>query len=233
MILAVHEQIVRAALGDVLAPSALRAVIAANKRSDLHQVAAERHFDNGPTREALWALRQRGLETYLARTVAGCRPAGPGRLAYRLAALRAYGLATHALADFYAHTNWVELAVERGEEPLAAPLLDVASDPGDLPDGLQSGYFSLRHGLSGCPQRAGRPCPPAGYHFCHAHLNKDAPNRGHGAERTIPGGPTYHELAVGLAITATRVSWETVTSCLQAAYGEDARWIVSALAGMP
>jgi len=231
MILSVHEQIVLAALGDLLAPAALRSVIAANKRSDLHQFAAERHFDNGPTREALWALRQQGLDTYLARTIARARPAGGGRLAHRLAALRAYGLATHTLADFYAHTNWVELAVARGEESHLAPLLDAASGPSDLPDGLQSGYFSLRHGPSGCPTCAGQPCAPAGYRYCHVQLNKDAPDRGHGAERTTPGGPTYHALAVALAISTTRASWEALASRLQAAYGEEARWIVPALAG--
>jgi hypothetical protein len=231
MILSVHEQIVRAALGDILAPTALRIVIVANKLSDLHQFAAERHLDNAPDRETLWALRGRGLDTYLARTIASCRPTWGKRLDNRLAALYAYGLATHALADFYAHTNWVELAVERGDEPLPAPLLDAACAPGDLPERLHSGYFSLHYGWSGCPQRAGRPCPPAGYRFCHAQLNKDAPDRGHGAERATANGETYHALAVRLAITTTRASWETISSRLTVAYGDDARWIVPALAG--
>ncbi len=232
MILSVHEQIVRSALGDILAPPALRAVIAANKWSDLHQLAAERHFDNGPTREQLCALRRRGLDTYLARTVAGCRPTQSRQLTNRQGALRAYGLATHALADFYAHTNWVELAAEREDEPAPAPLLEAACDPLDLPAGLQSGYFSLRHGLSGCPRCDGRPCPPAGYRFCHAQLNKDAPDRGHGAERATVGAPTYHELAARLATSATRASWEALNSRLQTAYGSDVRWIVPALVGM-
>jgi hypothetical protein len=149
-----------------------------------------------------------------------------------LAALWAYGLATHALADFYAHTNWVELAVERGDEPAPAPLLAAAFAPGDLPERLYSGYFSLRYGLSGCPQRAGRPSPPPGYRACHAQLNKDAPDRGHGAEPATVGGETYHALAVRLAIATTRASWEALCSKLEAAYGDDARWIVPALAGL-
>jgi hypothetical protein len=48
----------------------------------------------------------------------------------------------------------------------------------------------------------------------------------------MDSGPTYHELAVELAITSTRTSWETVTSRLQTAYGDEVRWIVSALAGI-
>jgi hypothetical protein len=231
MILSVHEQIVRAALGEILAPQVLRAVIAANKRSDLHQLAAERHFDNGPDRETLCALRRRGLDTYLARTVAAARPTAHDQLANHRAALHAYGLATHALADFYSHTNWVELAVEREEEPLPAPLLDTTSTAADLPDGLQSGYFSLRYGLGGCPRCGGKPCPPLGYRYCHAQLNKDAPDQGHGAEHATADGSTHHELAVRLAVASTRASWESLSARLGAAYGDAARWVVPALAG--
>lgn len=223
MILGVHEAIIRLALGGRLAPAALGVVIAANKRSDLHQCAAERHFDNGPDRAALCALWRRGLSAYMGRALARCAPPGDSahRLANRRGALRAFGLATHALADFYAHTNWVELAVARGDIPTPAPLLGETLTPANLPEGLQSGYFSLRHGLSGCPHHNGRPCPPAGFTHCHAQLNKDAPHRGHGAERSAPGGPTYHELAVDLAISTTRDAWQSLIQRLHTAYGAE------------
>jgi len=221
MILSVHERIVQLALAGRLAPAALGVVVAANLRSDLHQLAAERHFDNGPDRAALCALWRRGAHAYLAHAAARCAPrdGDARRLADRRGALRAFGLAAHALADFYAHTNWVELAVARGEEPAPAPLLGDSLDPGDLPDDLRSGYFSLRHGLGGCPTRDGRPCAPPPFTWCHAQLNKDAPHRGRGAERPTPSGPTYHELAVGLAISTTRDAWRSLIERLCTAYG--------------
>jgi hypothetical protein len=208
MILAVHERIVREALGDVLASDALRVVILANRRSDLHQLTPYYHFDSARDARALCDLWERGLHTWLARAVALSTPgdsAAPGFLKRR-DALAAFGRATHALADFYSHTNWIELAVARGEKPALAPLLEDRCDPERLPAGLQSGYFSLRYGLSGCP----RSGPPPGFAYCHATLNKDAPNRGRGAERPAPDAPTYHEMAVQLAIGSTRAAWETV-----------------------
>ena len=231
MILAVHERILREALGDLLSADALRLVIRANKWSDLHQLAAERHFDNAPDPHALCALWQRGLSAWLARAVARSAPCDSAatRLLNRRGALADFGRATHALADFYAHTNWIELAVARGKSPQPAPLLSLTCDPASFPPELQSGYFHPRHGLSGCP-RAG---PPPGFAFCHAQLNKDAPNRGHGAERPSPGGPTYHNLAVQLAVASTRSAWETLCARIHATYedGELAERIVARLAG--
>lgn len=220
MILAVHERIVREALGETLGPRALRLVIRANKRSDLHQLAPEYHFDSAPDPRALCRLWQRGLHAWLTRAVARAVP--PGRDARpldRRRALADFGRATHALADFYAHTNWIELALARGESPAPAPLLADSCDSAQLPAGLQSGYFHLRHGLTGCP----RGGPPAGFAFCHAQLNKDSPLRGHGAERPRPAGPTYHDIAVQLAIASTRSAWDAVRAGIRAAPGEVAR----------
>lgn len=56
MLLAVHERIVREALGETLGDRALRLVIRANWRSDLHQFAAEYHFDSAPNPRALCDL---------------------------------------------------------------------------------------------------------------------------------------------------------------------------------
>jgi hypothetical protein len=224
MILAVHERIVREALGDALGPRSLRLVMRANRRSDLHQLAPEYHFDSAPDARTLCDLWQRGLHTWLMRTtiLSGLSMAAgspSARLAGYHDALANFGRATHALADFYSHTNWIELATSKGETPVPAPLLGDTCDPQALPSGLQSGYFSLRHGLNGCP----RGGPPPGFAYCHSGLNKDAPNRGHGAERPTPGGPTYHEIAVQLAVASTRAAWEPLAEAIRET-GGDARF---------
>jgi hypothetical protein len=218
MILAVHERIVRDALGDVLEPEALRLVIRANRRSDLHQFAPEYHFDSARDAHELCELWERGLHRWLTRAInlsAFSLAAGSAstRLTGRRHALEAFGRATHAIADFYSHTNWIELAVAQGKELLLAPLLADRCEPERLPASLQSGYFSLRYGLSGCP----RGGPPPGFAYCHATLNKDAPNRGHGAERPAPDAPTYHEMAVRLAIASTRAAWEMLRDATEQA----------------
>ena len=102
MLLAVHERIVREALGDIFGERALRLVIRANRRSDLHQFAAERHFDNAPNPRALCDLWQRGVSAWLAQALALCAPRDTTvtRLRDRHRALAAFGRATHALADF-------------------------------------------------------------------------------------------------------------------------------------
>jgi hypothetical protein len=225
MNLAAHERIVREALGDghTLSEDALAAIVAANKRSDLFQFSPERHFDNARDRTELGERWRGGLHAYLTRAVACCTPVGneQRRLTNRGAALRAFGAASHALADFYAHTNWVELWAAQGVFDRLAPLLGNAWDDGDFPPELQSGYFSLRYGLVGCPRRGGRPSPPRGYAYCHAQLAKDDADRGHGAERTRPAGPTFHEVAVRLAVQATREAWQNLRMRVLARYGDD------------
>lgn len=218
MIVRVHREIVRAALGDAFAPHALRVVEAANARCDLIQWQSERHFDNGRDTSALGVLWRRGLRAYLARCVECCAPVPLRgyRPRDRRGALVALGMATHALADFYAHTNWVELL---GPDAPTAPLLRDEWPVAEMPPALYSGYFSLHYGLSGCPRRGGAYAPPDGFRACHATLNKDAPDRGHGAERMHVDGPTYHDVAVRLATVATRELWDALRVRLEAAYG--------------
>lgn len=230
MLVRIHGEIVHAALSGVLAPKALRVVASANKFCDLYQWVPERHFDNGRDIATLDQLWRRGLHAYLTRAVERCAPAhSQGHLLTdRRGALKAIGMATHALADFYAHTNWIELL---GAEPEQAPLLGDEFPTAQLPSGLQSGYFSLRYGLKGCPSRCGVYAPPPGYRYCHEQLNKDAPDRGHGAERITPGtleGPTYHEVAVRLATAGTRDLWEALRGRLAVTY-PDAETLVAAL----
>lgn len=210
MNLKVHEQILREALGDghTMSPQALGWVITANKLSDLHQFAPERHFDNAPNREALCERWEHGFKTYLDRAVELSVSVSGKRqvLKDRKGALQSFGAASHALADFYAHTNWVELGVTRGDSETLAPLCDDIFRVDDFPAELESGYFSLRYGMSGCPKTGA----PQGYTYCHEGLAKDHPDKGHGADRAQMAGPTYHELAVALAIRATRQLWTTL-----------------------
>lgn len=206
MIVPVHIAIVRAALGDDLAPEALGIVARANARCDIYQWRPERHFDSARDVAALGALWARGLRRYLTLAVERATPAGPGRAGPRdrLGALRALGMASHALADFYAHTNWVEL---HGAGAPLAPLTGAHWPADAFPVDLASGYFSMRYGIRGCPRRDGVYTPPDGHRYCHETLNKDAPTRGHGADFITPGGPTYHAVAVRLAEDGTRALW--------------------------
>lgn len=220
MIVSVHIEITRAALGGVLSPEALAVVECANVRCDIYQWESERHFDNGRDVAALGDRWRRGLRHYLTLAVKRATPhEGHDTPRDRRGALRALGMASHALADFYAHTNWVELY--GAEDAPAAPLLG-GDWPADLmPTDLASGYFSLRYGLRGCPLSGGVCIPPSGYRFCHETLNKDAPTRGHGADLIAPGGPTYHAVAVRLATASTHALWETLRTEVAATVGEN------------
>jgi hypothetical protein len=67
----------------------------------------------------------------------------------RKVAMEQFGTVTHAIADFYAHTNWVELQVARlgVRSPTSrietAPITGADCRPGDFPADLQSGYASM------------------------------------------------------------------------------------------
>lgn len=231
MIVPVHIAIVRAALGESLSPWSLRVVERANARCDIYQWQAERHFDSAHDVADLGALWRRGLRRYLTeaveRTAASQRRMDPRDWE---GALQALGMASHALADFYAHTNWVELY---GASAPLAPLLGARWPDNAFPADLGSGYFSLRYGIRGCPTRAGSPVPPAGHRFCHETLNKDAPQRGHGADPISPSGPTHHAIAVRLAQESTRALWAALRAEVSGALGDEAlaakalAWIAS------
>ena len=232
MIVPIHIAIVRAALGDALAPDALGVVARANARCDIYQWQPERHFDSARDVAALGALWARGLRRYLTLAVVRATPDTSKELGSprdRLGALRALGMASHALADFYAHTNWVEL---HGADAPLAPLVGATWPASAFPPDLASGYFSLRYGLRGCPKRGGVYAPPDGHRFCHETLNKDAPRRGHGGDPITPGGPTHHAVAVRLADDGTRALWAAFQTEVTVAAGETAaRTALAQLAG--
>ena len=203
-----HEKILRDTLGNRMSYQALNWIITANRLCDLHQFTPERHFDNAPNRDILCAHWKKGLKTYIDQAIDLSAPVHSSRLMLRSRkrALQAFGAATHTLADFYAHTNWVELGVDRGVPETLAPLLGDVCHASDFPIGLQSGYFSLRHGIRGCPESG----PPPGYKYCHEQIAKDHPDKGHGADYISTVGCTYYELAMSLASRATLRLWEAL-----------------------
>ena len=210
MNLKVHEKILRDAFenGNLLSPQALDQVIRANKFSDLHQFSPERHFDNASNREVLCHRWNHGMNLYMEKAIDLSTPISDRSfvLKDRRKALCAFGAATHALADFYAHTNWVELSAVCGDDETLAPLFGNICSVNDFPVGLQSGYFNLRYGICGCP-KAG---PPPDYEYCHEQLAKDHSDKGHGSDSISTFGLTYHELAVKLATKATFQLWEVL-----------------------
>lgn len=229
-----HTAIVEQALGDgkVMSRQALDWILTANLRCDWYQLDAKRHFDNAASPDDLCVMWYAGFNTYLTRAIVASEPFAPRSRVprSRRSALANFGRASHALADFYAHTNWVELMAERSSLDLQAPLLDTELTPAMLPQGLFSGYFNLRYGLQGCPKRDGRYQPPDGYPACHATLAKDSPTEGHGAESIPSAGVTYYEAAHALAVVATQRLWDAFLKRLNAAYGGQAQNIATTLA---
>lgn len=218
--LKVHVQIVRDALTSEMDSQALKWVIGhflgrtGDRGSDSYQFSPERHFDEAPNRTVICQRWSDGFNTFLNRAVKDSAPmrlfwaSSQTVLYYRADALGAFGEAAHALADFYSHSNWIELAIAKNQSPGLAPILH-SCDPNSLPPGLQTGYFhmSLANGIhSGCPIFG----PPAPFKYCHSNLNKDDTCSSLSFEscRTVPGQSlSYHDLAVQLATEATRQLW--------------------------
>ena len=220
-----HIQILQHALGDgkQLEPKALAWVTSANVASDLDQLSSERHFDNIDNRQKLCTLWQKGFNAYMEKALALSAPKGGPSIVpkNRKGALSAFGQASHAMADFYAHSNWVELNLALGDTEKLAPLFGPECRPQDFPESLQSGYYNIIYGPKGCSHQDGVFQPPDGFNHCHETLNKDRPDKGHGAELSAPGGPTYHEIAMHLAVLATQKLWQTFQERLVSRYGHD------------
>jgi hypothetical protein len=221
-----HEAIVRSALpaGKKMDADALRRVIDANLSMDLHQADSERHFDNARDPADICDLWKRGLNNYLDRALTFAEPIGTEKreLADRDKALDEFGYATHAIGDFYSHTNWIELhppsagGVLFGTPP-QAPILAQSCDAAAFPADLHSGYFdvgstSASNGL-GCNAAA----RSKGWE-CHSALNKDSKDEPRGS-MPFGGGRNYHEAAVAVAEAATAAAWRALGDRIEARYG--------------
>lgn len=124
-----HRRITERALKDVLGPKALRRVIRANLRQDLHQATSKFHFDNCAFAEGIEYINEQfELALFLCRSDEG-------------AALEAFGRIIHALQDFYSHSNWIELFW---------PIITLWDET--IPKGLVSGSTRLgKNKLKGAP----------------------------------------------------------------------------------
>jgi hypothetical protein len=207
----VHQEITREALGDgrTMGDDALKRVIDAVVASDLHQLTPQRHIDNAPTPDIICTRWSEGIDQWFKEAVAFSSPTDDGKrvLRDRMAALERFGWIAHAIQDFYAHSNYVELSQVGPVPPVDQILL---KECGTLPSALQTGYFDLRYGLDGCPPLfGGPPAPPAPYGFCHSQLNKDNPRR-----------PNYAQ-ARSFAVAATKAAWEELHRRITFQYGAD------------
>lgn len=147
----VHERIVRESLSSQMGSSQLDTVVGSfvlgtgNRGSDQHQFAPERHFDSSPDAITICDRQQQGLSAFLDDAVAASEPKSDNQgkqLTDADAALQSFGESTHAIADFYSHTNWLELAFQHGASPAPAPILGSSCDPNAFPADLQSGRNS-------------------------------------------------------------------------------------------
>ncbi len=189
---------------------------------DMRQLSPEWHFDSAPNPDTIVALWNRGCRRVIDKTLTFCRPVR-GRPEHPRLALLGFGAVTHAIADFYAHTNWIELHLSEHVVPISrvpvAQLYALECNAGQFPSLLESGYFHLRHGVSGCPHRNGKFCPPNGCSYAHAEIAKDFPRQGHGADPVPGGDATYFDAAVQLAVAATVEAWQSLHALLLDRYG--------------
>lgn len=117
MLVPIHEEMTREALGSHFSPRALEVIIAANRKQDAlsRQIGHdEYHFDNNAIDEGYrYINEQRGF------VIASLLSPGV------LSAWIAFGRLIHTAQDFYAHTNYVPLWLDQfNGTPPAPPEID-------------------------------------------------------------------------------------------------------------
>lgn len=100
MLIPYHVQMTRTALGSCFGPAALYAVVRANLGQDapLNLLVGKYHFDGNDFEQAI-----EFLEEQKAAVISGLAAGRPDK------ARRAFGRLTHAVQDFYSHTNYAAL----------------------------------------------------------------------------------------------------------------------------
>jgi len=167
-----HIEIMLASLGDRFSARAMSVVTYANINQDrlAGQIGHDEfHFDNNAFEKTYaYIEEQRGL--VLSSLVSGDR----------IAAWQAFGRFLHSAQDFYAHSNYITLWVNRfGGKPLPPPTEVIAMDPSllDHPD-LRSGKvyypFELLYYPRATRAFALRHLPKDS----HAWMNLDSPEQG-------------------------------------------------------
>jgi len=191
-----HAEMMHEALDGRVSPAALEIMIAANLKQDSiggllgHD---EYHFDNNAFDESNRYIReQRGF------VIAGLLGTGV------LSTWIAFGRLTHAVQDFYAHTNYVEmwLAEKKGMRPSAQEIEPLRRDLIDSP-ALHSGRIYLPvDALYFVPflQKLALALAPRD---SHARMNLDSPAQ----------GPDF-EYARAAAVQRTRYEFELLEKLL-------------------
>ena len=186
-----------------------------NLGSDQHQFDNYRHFDSAPNAQAVCDRANAAWSQFYGAIIDSIKPQNPpeydvvGGIAD---ARSAFGALTHALQDFYAHSNWVDLYVAAHQPPPLALMLFPTCAAASLPTNIQTGFFDLSYNLVGCPYSPlnGVYIPPAPFTYCHETLNKDSDQTLHGKD-LVPGtNQTYSALAAQLAASHTTELYNTV-----------------------
>lgn len=164
--------------------------------------------------------------------------------------LTLFGEYLHSVQDFYAHTNWVEQSVARGEAHV--PL--VPESEGWNPPGVVSPYFLYQvlppgevKDVSKHERQWGREfyrsqqleamssrerillsARPA-RSFIHWQLAKDDPTYPQSSLKWHSQGPSLFELARDAAIRDSRRQWHLIEARLQARYGQHGARIANLL----
>ena len=117
MLIPIHDEMTREALGSRFSPRALEIILAANRKQDTlsRQIGHdEYHFDNNAIDEGnRYIVEQRGL------VIASLLSPGV------LSAWIAFGRLLHTVQDFYSHTNYVPLWLDQfNGTPPAPPEID-------------------------------------------------------------------------------------------------------------
>jgi len=145
--------------------------------------------------------------------------------------LKHFGAALHAAQDFYAHSNWVDIADKT--QPLGrfnppgmerrgrAPWLDLRVSNPEFPEGLISGcggIDAVTDGEGGCTGKRGKK------RVGHATLNKDNGRVStSGSVGNTPRGALNNnfQFAVDAAIEDTQDKWLTLIETLITVYGQE------------
>jgi hypothetical protein len=168
-----------------------------------------------------------------------CRVFEAAESCAKCSTLEAFGRVLHGVQDFYAHSNWADVAdparpVGEDNPPGLgrtgpSPMFDLRTQmPPAVPADLATGCFVLRDEVAGVGECADR--------ITHAALNKDTglvdPETGKATEPTTPRGMVGDNFAAAVAgaIEETRRQWRNLRSELTSRYGaEDAALMTCAL----
>jgi hypothetical protein len=219
-----HERVIREALppGEVDEIAILQILVgpppgAGALGTDLLQSDEFRHVDNAVSPADICARTLQAWNFFTPIILSGSQLTGAG-LTDGAGARAAFGGLSHAVADFYAHSNWVEDNVAVGQPERPAPDLMPTCNPAAFPAGLQTGYWSLQFGIEGCPPGG----PPPGFRECLSTVNKDGPGTPRGAV-PVPGtNMNQFDVAMRLATGDTAELYRQVRGLVASTNGEAA-----------